>query len=138
MGDEFREIVPDKMKAKGFVLRAEKDMKVVLEMSRVKGSTNLIIRDIYECFRMLGEALLILKGIKSEGHILPINELIKFSETRGHNLRVLDSLRRLRHNINYYAYSATESEGEEVLHIANKYFNILSHKILKKIEEKKG
>jgi len=135
MSDEFREIVPDKSKAKGFVLRAEKDMKIILEMSKINGSTNLIIRDIYECFRMLGEALLILRGIKSEGHVLPINELIKFSETEGHNLRMLDSLRRLRHNINYYAYSATQSEGEEVLRIANKYFNILADKILEKIKE---
>jgi len=99
-------------------------------------SHNVVIRNVYECFRMLGEAILFSKGIKSSDHILPINELISFAEKHGKNLKILDSLRRLRHNINYYAYSSTESEANEAIKIAKDNFNFLADKLLEELRKK--
>lgn len=127
---EPRRIDPDKRKAESFVLMAKRDLETVFQMTQFKYYNNLVIRNIYECFRMLGEALLLSKGIKSSDHILPINELISFSEKSGRNLIILDTLRRLRHNINYYAYSAKQEEALEAIRIAKDNFNFLADKIL--------
>jgi uncharacterized protein (UPF0332 family) len=132
--NDFREIVPDKRKAEGFVLMAKSDLNIALQLSKFPGSENLIIRNIYECFRMLGEAILFSKGMKSSDHVLPINEVISFAEKQGINMKILDSLRRLRHNINYYAYAATKKEAEEVVKVAKENFNFLADKFLENLK----
>ena len=74
-----------------------------IEPTEESGST--IIRNIYESFRMLGNALLISKGIESQDYITQINELLKTKVSTSRPINLIDNLRRLRHNINYMVIS---------------------------------
>lgn len=118
----MRHKIPDKEKAKSLIASAKKDYEYTLMLGVNDNSANTIIRNIYESFRMLGEALLILKGIGFTDHIECINELINLDIKTKRNVQILDYLRRTRHGINYYGYIAKKEEAEEVLSIAKDFF----------------
>lgn len=121
---------PDKKKAISLVNTASSDYKFTLNLPTNDLSANTIIRNIYESFRMIGEALLISKGIQSEDHVLPINELIKLNVRLSRPLIYLDHLRKLRRNINYYGYRASKEQAEDALNFAKESFEILRKKAL--------
>ena len=102
----MREKIPDKNKALSLILSAEKDMLYTLRLEISDEAANTIIRNVYECFRMLGEALLIGRGIETSDHIMMINEIINLKIETSRSLFILDNLRRLRHNITFYSYRA--------------------------------
>ncbi|MCF7866955.1 hypothetical protein K9M18_05990 [Candidatus Woesearchaeota archaeon] len=124
---------PDRKNASSIVDAAERDMDFTLSLPISEQSSSTIVRNIYESFRMLGDALLVLKGISSEDHIAPINELmsIKIESTRPLNL--IDNMRRLRHNINYYGYKPKDAEVLDAISLANDLFKPLVAKIRKKL-----
>ena len=121
----------DKAKAKSLIDAAERNMKYTLTLKVTSESSSTIVRNVYESFRMLGNAVLISKGIKSEDHIAQINELMGLKVTVKRPLLVLDNLRRIRNNINYGGYSPTEKETENVIDIAKNLFT----PILKAVRE---
>ena len=104
-----------------------------LKPSETSGTT--IVRNIYECFRMLGDALLVANGIKSQDHIAPINELLKLKVKTSRPIYLIDNLRKLRHNINYYGYSPKLVEVEDVISLAQSCFEPLLEAALKEIDK---
>ena len=122
---------PDKEKALSIINAAEADMDYTLSLQISDKSANTIVRNVYESFRMLGEALLIIKGIEPQDHILCINELLNLNIETPRPINLIDNLRRLRHNINYYGYRATKLEAEDTISIAKSCFA----PILKKVKE---
>ena len=48
-------------------------------------------------------------------------------------INVIDNLRRLRHNINYYGYKPKISETKDVIEIAHTFFRPLLNETRKKI-----
>lgn len=125
---------PDKKNALSIIGAAERDMNFTLSMESTEESGPTIVRNIYECFRMLGDALLISKGIESEDHITPIKELTKLNVETERPIRLVDNLRRLRHNINYYGYKPRLAEVEDVISIAKTTFKPLLKTIKKNLE----
>ena len=125
---------PDKKNALSIILAAKRDMDFTLSLNITDESGPTIVRNIYECFRMLGDALLVAKGIESEDHIAPIKELnlIKVETIRPINL--VDNLRRLRHNVNYYGYKPSLDEINEAVSMAKALFQPL----FKKVQEMVG
>ena len=83
---------------------------------------------------MLGDAILIAKGIESTDHLAPITELTLLSIKTERSLRVIDNLRRLRHNINYYGYSPSIEEATEARSIAMSLFNPVKEEVLRIIQ----
>jgi len=126
---------PDKKNALSIIDAAERDMKFTLSMEVTEESGSTIIRNIYECFRMLGDALLVLKGIKSEDHIAPIKELTKMKINTDRPINLVDNLRRLRHNINYYGYKPKLEEVIDIISLAQSIFQPLINSIRKKLKE---
>lgn len=116
---------PDKKNAVSILEAAQRDMNYTdsLEVSEQSGAT--VIRNIYECFRMLGDSLLVARGIKAEDHITPIKELMGLNVKTERPLFILDNLRRLRHSINYYGYKPSLDEVREVKLIAKSAFSNL-------------
>ena len=110
--------VPDKKNALSIIEASKKDMNFTLSLKSSEESGTTIVRNIYECFRMLGDALLVIKGIKSEDHIEPIKALLDLKIDTSRSLNLIDNLRRLRHNINYYGYKPSRLEAEDALSIA--------------------
>ena len=124
---------PDNKNAISIIEAAQRDMKYTLTIDLTENASSTIVRNIYECFRMLGDALLVSKGIKSEDHIMPIKELLKLKVETTRPVNLIDNLRRLRHNINYYGYKPKLSEVEDVISIARSAFNPLLAEIKRKL-----
>jgi len=125
---------PDYKEATSIALEAERQMNYTLSLQVNDLSAFTIVRNIYECFRMLGDAILISKGIKSEDHIAPINELFKLNIKTQRSLRSIDNLRRLRHNINYYGYRPNLEEVKDAIEITKTCFDFLYKEALKKCQ----
>ena len=124
---------PDKKNALSIIEAAKRDMEFTLSLKPTEESGSTIVRNIYECFRMLGDALLVVRGIESEDHIMPIKELLKIKAITTRSTNTIDNLRRLRHNINYYGYKPNLAEVEDAISIANSCFKPLLNTIIKEI-----
>ncbi|MBD3318512.1 hypothetical protein GF342_01235 [Candidatus Woesearchaeota archaeon] len=129
----MRKKKPDNLKAKSMVAAAERDMTFTLTLlvSSLSGST--IIRNIYESFRILGDAILVSKGIELQkdihkGHL---NELFKLQIKTSRPLQVLDTLRVLRHSISYRGYSPSDAEIMDAIDIARKLFKPILSEVKK-------
>lgn len=132
----YRQKRPDKKKALSMINAAKKDMKFTLSLNGTEGSAPTIIRNIYESFRMLGESLLAAKGISSQDHIMPINELMKLRVQTSRPINLIDNLRRMRHKINYYGYSPNLNDVEYAISFAKCCFNSLLKAVHDEIENK--
>ena len=106
-------------------------MKYTLSLNVIKEAGPTIIKNIYECFRMLGDAVLVSKGIGSSDHILPINEILKIRVITKRPINLIDNLRRLRHNINYYGYKPSLIDINDTISIAESCFYPLLKEIKK-------
>lgn len=82
---------------------------------------------------MLGDALLISKGLESNDHIAPIKELTSLHVKTQRPIYLIDNLRRLRHNINYYGYNPNLTEVKDVISLAETIFEPVLKEVRKKI-----
>ena len=126
---------PDKKNALSLVDAAKKDMDFTLKLKISEEAGPTIVRNVYESFRMLGDALLISEGIDSEDHVMPIKELLKLEVETERPINLIDNLRRFRHNINYYGYQPKLSEINDTISIANSCFEPMYREVLKKIKK---
>ena len=124
----------DKKNALSIITAAEREMHFTLKQPVTEESAFNIIRNIYECFRMLGDAKLIAKGIVSQDHVEQIKELEKMHVQTQRPIQLIDSLRKLRHNINYYGYIPNKAEAEDAISIAHACFQPLLQEIKKELE----
>ncbi|MCK5043103.1 MAG: hypothetical protein KAR51_03670 [Candidatus Aenigmarchaeota archaeon] len=130
----MRQKRPDKKKALSIAEASEREMKFTLTLKPTEASGSTIVRNIYECFRMLGDALLVARGIEAHDHKIQIMELLKVDVDTARPIQIIDNLRQLRHNINYYGYNPKISEVEDVISIAKSCFEPLKKAVLEKIE----
>lgn len=128
----------DKKNALSIVNAAEREMQFTLKQAVTEESAFNIIRNIYECFRMLGDACLISKGIVSKEHTEQIKELERIQVKTERPIKLIDTLRKLRHNINYYGYIPNKAEAEDAISIAYACFNPLLKEIKKELEQSKN
>jgi hypothetical protein len=113
---------PDYKNAQSIIEAAKIRMSYTLTLDVHEYSASTIITNIYECFRMLGDAILVSKGIVAEDHKMPIEEISKLRiQSRRPILAVLN-LRNLRHNINYYGYHPNLSEVQDAVDLARSCF----------------
>ena len=124
---------PDKKNALSIIEAAKRDIKFTLSLKPTEDSGSTIVRNIYECFRMLGDALLVAKGVESKDHLEPINELLKVKVITRRPVNIVENLRRLRHNINYYGYKPNLTEVEDVISVAEAIFEPLYRAVKEKI-----
>ena len=127
---------PDKKNALSILDAAKRDMKFTLSLNQTDESSSTIVRNIYESFRMLGDALLVAKGIESKDHIMPIKELLTLRVSTARPINIIDNLRRLRHNINYYGYHPKLMEVEDAVSIAKSCFKPLLDAIIKEVKRR--
>lgn len=123
---------PDKKNALSIINAAEREMQYTLNQAVTEESAFNIIRNIYECFRMLGDARLISKGFSLD-HVEQIKELETIPVKTERPLKLIDSLRKLRHSINYYGYIPSKAEAEDAVSIAETCFFPLLDAIKKEL-----
>ena len=124
---------PDAKNAQSIIESAKRDMDFTLSSIPIKeeaGTT--IIRNIYESFRMLGDALLTVQGVEGD-HILQIDELLKLQVKTSRPIQLISNLRQLRHNMNYYGYKPNLVEVRDVISLAESCFEPLYKEVKKKI-----
>ena len=126
----------DKKNALSIINAAEREMQFTLKQTVTEESAFNIIRNVYECFRMLGDACLVSKGIVSSDHVEQVRELETIPVKTERPLKLIDTLRKLRHNINYYGYIPTKAEAEDALSITHACFNPLLKEIKKMLEKR--
>ena len=124
----------DNKNALSIINASEREMQFTLKQAITEESAFNIIRNVYECFRMLGDARLISKGIISQDHIEQIKELEIINVKTERPIKLVDSLRRLRHNINYYGYIPNKSEAEDAVSIVHACFQPLLKEIKKELK----
>ena len=136
---EVRYKIPDKKKALDLIESAKKEIEFTFSLLVNDKSSNTIVKNIYESFRMLGEASLINRGIEPQDHVICISELLDFNVSTLRPLNLIEKLRKLRHNINYNGYRADVEEAKESLSIAKSCFKVLFNEINQNItQNKKG
>ncbi len=126
---------PDKKNALSILNASFKQMNYTLTLESTDDSAFNIIRNIYECFRMLGDSLLITKGIESSDHLAPINELKRIKIEAPRSLMLVDNLRRMRHNINYYGYDPKKPESDDAISLAKACFEPVFVEVKKEVEK---
>lgn len=126
---------PDAKGALSLLQAAKRQMDFTLTIEPSDDSAFTVVRNIYECFRMLGDALLVKKGVESDDHLAPINELLKLKVNTLRPIFLIDNLRRLRHNVNYYGYSPKKAEADDAISLAKSCFNQLYEAALKEVEK---
>ena len=123
---------PDRKNAISIISSAEKEMRFTLSLPLKEEAGSTIIRNIYECFRKLGDALLIAEGIESRDHLEPIKALLKMQIKSDRPIGIIENLRQLRHNINYYGYVPKLDEVKDVIDMAK----VLFKPLLKAVNQK--
>jgi hypothetical protein len=126
---------PDRKNALSLVEAAKREMDFTLTLKASEASGATIAKNIYECFRMLGDALLISRGIESEDHTAPIKEITGLSVKTEKPISLIWNLKRLRHNIHYYGYRPNVADAEDALVIAKAIFQPLYEAVKKKVSE---
>ena len=129
----FRQKWPDSKNASSILEAARKDMDFTLTIQPSMESGPTIVRNIYECFRMLGEALLIAEGIDTEDHVTKIRALMKLHVKTDRPVNIIDNLRILRHKMNYYGYRPGLPEINDTISMAKSLFEPLAYAVEKKI-----
>lgn len=124
---------PDKKNAQSILDATERELRFTLTLTVNDESAFNIIRNIYECFRMLGDARLISKGIVSQDHIEQIRELENMSVKTERPIKLVDTLRKVRHNINYHGYIPSKAEAEDAISLAKTCFYPLLEAIRKEL-----
>lgn len=120
---------PDHKNALSLIEAAKKEIDYTLKLEVTEEAGSTIVRNIYESFRMLGDALLIARGLEAEDHIAPIRELLALKIDTSRPINLLDNLRRFRHNVNYYGYQPKLPEILDTIDMARCCFGPLYQKV---------
>jgi len=129
--------IPDYKDAESILDESERQMAFTLTLPTSDTSAFTVVRNIYECFRMLGDAILVSQGIESDDHVAPINALLKLEVNTSRPTSAIDNLRRLRRKINYYGYHPTKAEADDSVDLAKSCFPSLLGAVKKEIADKR-
>ncbi len=125
---------PDKKKALNLLESAKRDLKFSLTLPVSDMSSSTIARNIYESFRMLGEAILESKGIEAvNDHVTQIKEIIDLKINLPRPLGILDILRKKRNKINYEGQITTIEEAKDAVLFAKDCFGKLFEEVKKQV-----
>jgi len=113
---------PDQKNAASIFEAAQREMQYTMTLPVNLAAGPTIIRNIYEAFRMLGDALLIAEGKKADDHIAAMQALTHVQVQTSRPVSLIDNLRRLRHNINYYGYIPSLPEIDDTVSLAKTVF----------------
>ena len=124
----------DPKNAESILNASIKQMNYTLTLEITNDSSFNIIRNIYECFRMLGDVLLVSKGRVSEDHIEQIKALENLQVKLERPIKIVDNLRKMRHNINYYGYNPEKIEAEDAVNFSKSCFQPLAEAVRKNLK----
>lgn len=125
---------PDHKDALSLVESAKNEMKFTMSMEINEHSAATIGRNIYECFRMLGDALLTSRGKIIQDHAEQVKSLTELKIKVSRPLGALENLRILRHSINYYGYRPNTEEVRDAVSLAQALFEPICAEVFRQIK----
>ncbi len=128
----------DRKNAESIIEASIKQMNYTLKLESSDESAFNLIRNISECFRMLGDALLVSKGLMSEDHIEQITAIENMNLQTARPIKLIDGLRRMRHNINYYGFLPKINDADDAISFAKSCFNQIANAVKEEIQKNKG
>ena len=134
----IRKRLPDKFKAQSMITAAEAQINFTRTINPTAESSFTIVRNVYESFRMLGDALLLIHGKEASEkghHVEMINELLTLKVETKRPIQVLLNLKDLRNKINYNGYMPTLEEAKEALSIIDACFQPLVKTIKEELQK---
>ncbi len=135
----IRDRVPDKFKSQSMLKAAEIDITFLKTLKPAQETAQTIVRGTYENFRILGEALLLIRGKEATGtdhHNDMINELLLISVKTTRPVQSLLNLKAIRNRVNYQGYIPSLEEVKDSISMIDSLFNPLVDAIKKEIERK--
>lgn len=127
---------PDHKNALSLLQACRREMRYTRTIAVSADSAPTIVRNVYESFHMLSEALMTVRGKEAIDHAEALRELLALKVKTGRPIALIDNLRQLRHNVNYYGYSPSEDEAEDALSIAEACFEPLFDAVMAEAERK--
>src|SRR3989344_4541591 len=134
----IRKRKPDKFKAQSMLIAAEIEVNFIKTLNPSTASASTIVRGIYEVFRMLGDALLLIHGKEASGldhHTQMVKELFTLQTNTSRPIQVLLNLKNLRHKVNYQGYIPGIEEIKDALSILDSCFNPILEEIKKGLKK---
>ena len=92
----MREKNADLVKARSLVDASIQEIDYIEKLSLTEESAATIVSRIYECFRRLGQALLIAEGLDGDDHETSINALLNLHIKYARPIQILSTLRVFR------------------------------------------
>lgn len=132
----IRNRIPDKFKARSMLQASELEIKFIKTLKPSRESASTIVRGIYECFRMLGDALLLIRGKEAAGidhHTEMIKEILTLKVDSKRPIEILMGLKTLRNRINYQGYIPTVEETKDALSIVDACFESILEAVKKEL-----
>lgn len=121
--------------ARSLVAAARIDMTYLSSLAVTDDSVITVVRGVYENFRMLGKALLVARGtVVIDDHKESIAALLVLDVSLKRPLGSLDSLRILRHAVNYRGFVPSVAQALDALELARDCFDDLATNVEKEIE----
>lgn len=130
----MRQRVPDVALARSLVEASIQEMKYLDTLTPTEENAATLIRGIYECFRRLGAALLVLDGFDGDDHDACINALLGLHiQKTNRSIHVLGNLRDLRHNINYRGFIPSLADAEDVVSMKKSLWKPIVDEVKKRL-----
>ncbi|MBI5390581.1 hypothetical protein HZB02_03770 [Candidatus Woesearchaeota archaeon] len=122
---------PDHKSALSLIEAAEREMRFTLQLPITEESGSTIIKNIYDNFRKLGDAILVREGSEPRGHDPSIKRMLQLNVPTPRPIGLIETLRTTRSNVQYYGYIPTASDTEDAVDFAKKCFPALLQEVKK-------
>jgi|SRR3989338_4781309 len=121
----------DKGITKSLLNSSKNNAEVILSIPLNEKNATIILRELYESIRQLGEAMWWLKGYAPQSHDVSL-EILKeidfLKDTQKVKLNYLDRFKTIRHDANYRGFKVSEAQTKEIIEFWNNVAKeILSH-----------
>lgn len=83
-------------------------------------SATLVLREIYESIRQLGDAKWGILGFEAQNHDVSLEILKSINIKNKFNLNYLSRFKKIRHDANYRGFRVSVSQAEEIIDFWNK------------------
>ncbi len=119
MSGNLRKTFPDIKKANALTSSSLEIAESLKAVPLTEKTARLLLKELYDAFRQLGDAKWHIMGYKSEGHEASI-ELLQYAEIKSSfKLQNFDRFRRIRNEATYDGKSVTLEQAKDIIILWN-------------------
>jgi len=119
---------------KSILISAETNAAVTLKIPLNDDSASIIYRELYECIRQLGDAMLWINGYEPLNHEVSLDAIRSLDIKNKMPLNHLSRFKAIRNDINYRGFRASLAQAREIMDFWKKCGPEILEKIRKEIK----